>query len=144
MCILDKDWWNLASQMSLKLVTSGPYPIHFRLAHLSSKRECVIWRTSSYCQLIALADLIIQYSDYPAGLSFCNSNGFLANFKVVTSTTSTTESVLIFKTWMCGLVHFFLLVGEPRDPNKANRTKVRQIAKFGMIVNYKIVINNLI
>ena len=36
------------------------------------------------------------------------------------------------------------LVGEPCDPNKANRTKARQIAKFGMIVYYKIVINNLI
>ena len=36
------------------------------------------------------------------------------------------------------------IVGEPRDPNKANRIKVRQIAKFGMIVYYKIVINNLI
>ena len=36
------------------------------------------------------------------------------------------------------------IVGESRDPNKANRTKVRQIAKFGMIVYYKIVINNLI
>ena len=34
--------------------------------------------------------------------------------------------------------------GASRDPNKANRTKVRQIAKFGMIVYYKIVINNLI
>ena len=37
-----------------------------------------------------------------------------------------------------------VVVGEPRDPNKANRTKVKQIAKFGMIVYYKIVINNLI
>ena len=36
------------------------------------------------------------------------------------------------------------LVGEPRDQNKANFNKVRQIAKFGMIVYYKIVINNLI
>ena len=35
-------------------------------------------------------------------------------------------------------------MGEPRDPNKANHTKVRQIAKFGIIVYYKIVINNLI
>ena len=37
-----------------------------------------------------------------------------------------------------------ILVGGSRDPNKANRTKVRQIDKFGMIVYYKIVINNLI
>ena len=37
-----------------------------------------------------------------------------------------------------------VLVGEPRDQNKANFNKVRQIAKFGMIVYYKIVINNLI
>ena len=37
-----------------------------------------------------------------------------------------------------------LVVGESRDPNKANRTKVRQIAKFSKIVYYKIVINNLI
>ena len=36
------------------------------------------------------------------------------------------------------------VVGEPRDQNKANFNKVRQIAKFGMIVYYKIVINNLI
>ena len=36
------------------------------------------------------------------------------------------------------------LVGEPRDQNKANINTVRQIAKFGMIVYYKIVINNLI
>ena len=36
------------------------------------------------------------------------------------------------------------LVGEPRDQNKANFNTVRQIAKFGMIVYYKIVINNLI
>ena len=36
------------------------------------------------------------------------------------------------------------IVGEPRDQNKANFNKVRQIAKFGMIVYYKIVINNLI
>ena len=36
------------------------------------------------------------------------------------------------------------IVGKPRDPNKANRTIVRQISKFGMIVYYKIVINNLI
>ena len=36
------------------------------------------------------------------------------------------------------------IVGGSRDQNKANRTKVRQIAKFGMIVYYKIVINNLI
>ena len=36
------------------------------------------------------------------------------------------------------------LVGEPRDQNKANFNKLRQIAKFGMIVYYKIVINNLI
>ena len=36
------------------------------------------------------------------------------------------------------------LVGGSRDPNKANRNKVRRIAKFGMIVYYKIVINNLI
>ena len=38
----------------------------------------------------------------------------------------------------------YVLVGEPRDQNKANFNKVRQIAKFGMIVCYKIVINNLI
>ena len=37
-----------------------------------------------------------------------------------------------------------MIVGEPRDQNKANFNKVRQIAKFGMIVYYKIVINNLI
>ena len=30
------------------------------------------------------------------------------------------------------------IVWEPRDPIKANRTKVRQIAKFGMIVYYKL------
>ena len=36
------------------------------------------------------------------------------------------------------------LVGLPRDQNKANFDKLRQIAKFGMIVYYKIVINNLI
>ena len=44
----------------------------------------------------------------------------------------------------CTSEHIGLIVGEPRDPNKANRTKVRQIAKFGMIEYYKIVINNLI
>ena len=38
----------------------------------------------------------------------------------------------------------YILVGEPRDQNKAKFNKVRQIAKFGMIVYYKIVINNLI
>ena len=37
-----------------------------------------------------------------------------------------------------------VLVGEPRDQNKANFNKVIQIAKFGMIVYYKIVIKNLI
>ena len=37
-----------------------------------------------------------------------------------------------------------VVVGEPRDQNKAYFNKVRQIAKFGMIVYYKIVINNLI
>ena len=37
-----------------------------------------------------------------------------------------------------------IIVREPRDQNKANFNKVRQIAKFGMIVYYKIVINNLI
>ena len=42
------------------------------------------------------------------------------------------------------MLAFFLLVGEPRDQNKANFNKMRQIAKFGMIVYYKIVINNLI
>ena len=36
------------------------------------------------------------------------------------------------------------IVGLPRDQNKANFNKLRQIAKFGMIVYYKIVINNLI
>ena len=36
------------------------------------------------------------------------------------------------------------VVGLPRDQNKANFNKLRQIAKFGMIVYYKIVINNLI
>ena len=41
-------------------------------------------------------------------------------------------------------VEIGFVVGEPRDPNKANRTKVRQIAKFGMTVYYKIVINDLI
>ena len=37
-----------------------------------------------------------------------------------------------------------IVVGLPRDQNKANFNKLRQIAKFGMIVYYKIVINNLI
>ena len=37
-----------------------------------------------------------------------------------------------------------ILVGELRDQNKANFNKVRQWAQFGMIVYYKIVINNLI
>ena len=36
------------------------------------------------------------------------------------------------------------IVREPRDQNKANFNKVRQITKFGMIVYYKIVIKNLI
>ena len=36
------------------------------------------------------------------------------------------------------------IVGLPRDQNKAYFNRVRQIAKFGMIVYYKIVINNLI
>ena len=36
------------------------------------------------------------------------------------------------------------VVGAPRDQNMANLNAVRQIAKFGMIVYYKIVINNLI
>ena len=36
------------------------------------------------------------------------------------------------------------IVGAPRDENMANLNAVRQIAKFGMIVYYKIVINNLI
>ena len=37
-----------------------------------------------------------------------------------------------------------VLVELPRDKNKANLNKLRLIAKFGMIVYYKIVINNLI
>ena len=36
------------------------------------------------------------------------------------------------------------IVGAPRVQNMANLNAVRQIAKFGMIVYYKIVINNLI
>ena len=40
--------------------------------------------------------------------------------------------------------HFPLIVGEPRVQNMAYFNKVRQIAKFGMIVYYKIVINYLI
>ena len=36
------------------------------------------------------------------------------------------------------------IVGLPRDQNMANLNKLRQVAKFGMIVYYKIVINNLI
>ena len=43
-----------------------------------------------------------------------------------------------------GMLNLSVLVGEPRDQNKANFNKVRQIAKFGMIAYYKIVINNLI
>ena len=37
-----------------------------------------------------------------------------------------------------------LVVWEPRDQNMAYFNKVRQVAKFGMIMYHKIVINNLI
>ena len=45
---------------------------------------------------------------------------------------------------MMALARATLIVELPRDQNKANLNKLRQIAKFDMIVYYKIVINNLI